>query len=322
MYSEHFAKGTEIDVSEQGPERSQAALDRIDRLAGEDLRVVVPSSHFFRGAVASWKDIWDHRELWWLLVKRELKARYKDSTLGFLWTLIRPLVQLLIYYFAIGQILGASRAIENFGVYVFAGLTAWGLFNEIIASSTGSIVGNSGIIKKVYLPREIFPLAAAGAAFINFCAQMVVLLAGAIIISGIHIPSLLTYVPLSIIVILVWGIAAGLFLSAINVYLRDVQYLVEVSLLIGMWLCPIVYSYSMVVDAAPAWLAELYLMNPMANAVLGFQAGVWAPSTSSAAPLPDNLLTSMLIFIAIGLVLIVLSQRYFAKSQRNFAQEL
>ncbi|WP_279433481.1 ABC transporter permease [Agromyces protaetiae] len=103
------------------------------------------------------REIWQYRELLGRLVKREVKVRYKDSSLGIVWSLFRPLVQLLIYYFAIGQVLGAARSVPDFGIFVFIGLTMWALFSEIISTSTTSIVANAGLVKKVYLPREIFP---------------------------------------------------------------------------------------------------------------------------------------------------------------------
>src|SRR5690606_5295180 len=92
------------------------------------------------------------------------------------WSLIRPIVTLIIYYVAIGQFLGAARSIPDFAIFVFTGLTLWGLYYEIITVSTGSILSNAGLIKKVYLPREIFPLAAAGSAFVNFFVQLAILL--------------------------------------------------------------------------------------------------------------------------------------------------
>ncbi len=309
------------DLGEQRPVNA-AAQRRFAALENTRMRVVAPDLGFFSGARSSLGDIWAHRSLCWLLAKRELKARYKDSVLGYVWTLIRPLINLLIYYFAIGQILGAARAIDNFAVYVFAGLTAWNLFSLIITSSTGSIVGNSGIVKKVYLPREIFPLASAIASFIDFLSQLAILVIGtAFIVGAFDLPSFVLYWPLSLMVIIVWGVGLGLFLAAANVYLRDIQYLVEVGMMIGFWLTPSVYSFQMVVGSAPAWLTDLYLMNPLTLAVMGFQKSFWAPG-SDPVVWPGHMLTRLGIMFLIGLILVFVAQRYFARMQRNFAQEL
>ncbi len=301
-------------------EVSAAALERFASLADRPLRTVATNTGFLSGAARSLSDIWEHRHLWWLLTRRELKARYKDSVLGYVWTLIRPLVNLMIYYLAIGKILGAERAIPDFAVYVFAGLTAWTLFSTTVASSTGSVVANSGIVKKVYLPREIFPLAATGSAFIDFLSQLAILVVGSLLIRGIAPEPLVMYVPLSMLVILVWGITFGLILSATNVYLRDIQYLVEVGLIIGFWMTPSVYSYAMIADSAPPWLIDLYLLNPTALAAMGFQKGFWL--SGADAVWPPHLFTRLVLALVVGVVLMFIAQRIFDRLQRNFAQEL
>lgn len=308
--------------SDQSDPAGQAAAKRVARLGQQELRVVTPDAGFFSGARASLSDLWAHRQLWLLLTRRELKARYKDSVLGFVWTLVRPMINLLIYYFAIGKILRAAESIPNFAVYVFAGLTAWALFSQILAGATASIIANVGIVKKVYLPREIFPLASAGAAFVDFLSQLAILILGSLaIVQAFDFENIVLYGPISLLVLLTWGIALGLFLSAVNVYLRDVQYLVEVFLMIGFWLTPSVYSYGMVIGSAPAWVAEIYLLNPTAVAVMGFQKAFWAVGSPDAI-WPDDLMIRLVIALIIGVVLMFVSQRIFARLQRNFAQEL
>lgn len=307
---------------DQNDPAGKAAAERTARLSQQELRVVTPDAGFLSGARASLSDLWGHRQLWLLLTRRELKARYKDSVLGFVWTLVRPMINLLIYYYAIGKILRAAESIENFAVYVFAGLTAWGLFSQIIASATASIIANAGIVKKVYLPREIFPLSSAGAAFVDFLSQLAILIVGSlIIVQQFDLGNVALYGPISLLVLLTWGIALGLFLSAVNVYLRDVQYLVEVLLMIGFWLTPSVYSYEMVIGSAPAWVAEIYLLNPTAVAVMGFQKAFWAVGSPDAV-WPGDLMLRLVIALGIGVVLMFLAQRLFARLQRNFAQEL
>ena len=281
------------------------------------------------GFIAAIRDAWEHRELLDLLIRRELKARYKDSSLGFVWSLIRPLVMLAIYYFAIGKVLGAERGIPQFAVFVFTGLTLWGLFSEIVTGSTMSILSNAGLIKKVYLPREIFPLAATGSALFNFGVQLIVLIAATVVLGQIPFHVEIVYAPLAIAVVLIYGVAFGLFLSAVNVFLRDVQYLVEVGLLIGFWVSPIVYAYGFVVQAIanaglPAWAVEFYLLNPMTVAIVAFQKAFWlAGSTPGTAVIyPSHLTLRLVIMIVVGLVLIWLAQRVFSRLQGNFAQEI
>src|SRR4051794_24337895 len=102
--------------------------------------------------VGQFRVIWGHRELLSMLTRRELKARYKDSTLGFFWSLLLPLALLLIYSIALGQFLGAARSTPDFAIFISTGLTAWGLFSERVTAGTASIVSNGGLIKKVYFP--------------------------------------------------------------------------------------------------------------------------------------------------------------------------
>ncbi|MBR5950281.1 MAG: ABC transporter permease [Actinomycetaceae bacterium] len=297
-----------------------AAQERFAALASEPLRVVAPTSSFFSGSKTSLLDIWKHRQLWWLLTKREVKARYKDSAGGFVWSLIRPLVLLLIYYFVIGKVLGAADSINDFAVHIFAGLTAWTLFSTIVSGATQSIVGNSGIVKKIYLPREVFPLASAGSAFVDFLAQFAILFVAAFVIGGINWAHFLIYTPISILMITVWGIALGILLAGANVYLRDTQYLVEVVLSIGFWLTPSLYAYFTMAPKLPDWLMNLYLLNPTAIGVLGIEQGVWTAGDSVAWP--AHLFTQIAIMLLVGLVLIFVNQRIFSRMQRNFAQEL
>jgi ABC-2 type transport system permease protein len=301
--------------------RSPEAVTRSARLAEEPWQTSAPSGGVFTGTVRSLREILERRELLFLLVRRELKARYKDSSLGFLWSLLRPLSILIVYYVAIGKFLGAERAIPDFAIYIFTGLVIWQLFSEIVSSSTGSIVNNAGLVRKVYLPREIFPLSTVGGAMFTFGMQMVILLAAVVVVGRIPTGSRLWYVPLSLAVVLVFATAIGLALSSINVYLRDVQYLVEISLTILFWASPVVYSWRLVQDAiGGTWLEALYLNNPVTLAVLGMQRAMWVAGTDE--PFPENLGTRLIISLLVGAVLLWLSQRLFNRLEGNFAQEL
>ncbi|MCL3776993.1 ABC transporter permease [Actinomyces sp. 186855] len=299
-----------------------AALDRESRLAQEPFRPAAPRVGLLTGTRASLLDIWGRRDLLSRLTRREIRARYKDSALGIVWSLIKPLVSLLIYVLVIGKVMGAERAIPSFAIYVFTGLTAWQLFSDILSTSTGSVVGNSGIIKKIQLPREIFPLSSVGAALFNFSTQFLVLLAATLLIDPPAVGVSLLYLPLGLLVLVTWGTAIGLVLAATNVYLRDIQYLIEVVLLVGMWASPIVYSWTMVtsITSRLPLVQELYLANPVTLAIMGFQRTMWAAGAGlETAP---HLGARLLVSLAVGLVLLALAQRVFAVLQRNFAQEL
>lgn len=288
---------------------------------------VAKKGGLFVGAGRSLAEIWRHRELLGRLVRREVRARYKDSRLGVVWSLFRPLVQLLIYYFAIGQILGAARAVPDFAIFVFVGLTVWVLYSEILSGAVRSILDNSGLVKKVYLPREIFPLSTVGSALANFLVQLVVLLLGIAVLSHFSLTPALLLAPLAFLTILVFSTAIGLLASALNVYLRDIQHFIEVYLLTFFWASPIVYPFTFVANASPSpILTEIYLANPVTMAIIGAQRALWSAGSDPAATVeqvwPENLELRLVIALAASLVLLFIAQRVFSRLQGNFAQEM
>ena len=300
---------------------ASAAEQRKARLATEPFLETGPVRGMFRGTVRSISALSAYRELMGLLVRRELKARYKDSTLGFLWSLIRPLTILVVYYVAIGKFLGAERSIPDFAIYIFSGLIAWQFFSETVSGGTGAIVSNGGLIKKVYLPREVFPLSVVGSALFTLATQFVILVLALIVTGSIPTGTRLLYVPLALAVLLVYATAAALVLSAVNVYLRDVQYLVEISLTVLFWASPIVYSWELVRGAIPEGaLQNLYLANPVTAAILAMQRGLWVAGTDK--PFPEGLVPRLLIMLGIGIVLLWLAQRVFSRLESDFAQEI
>ena len=298
---------------------------RFARLAAEPFTVVDARGHRARGRGGKLGEIFARRELLNLLVRRDLQARYRDSFLGFLWTVIRPLIQFLMYFIVLGQFLRAAEGIDQFAIYLFSGLTLFAFFSDMVFGATGSIIGNAGLVKKIYLPREIFPLASVGAAAFMFLVQLLILLIAAIILGALPAPQQMLWFFPSVILIVVWGVGIGLLLGALNVYLRDVQYLTEVVMMLAMWASPIVYSWQMVTDALtrlslPSWVLEIYAANPVTIGVLGFHRAFWDAGT--AADYPPNLGLRMAIAIVIGIVLLLVSHRAFVRMQGNFAQEL
>ncbi len=306
---------------------AESTQQRFERLAAEPLRPTVPPRTGVFGSLRSARAVMDHRQLLGLLVRRDITARYKDSALGLLWTLINPIIQLIVYYVVMGKFLGAARAggIPDFAIYIFSGLTIYVLFSESISGATGSVVANAGLVKKVYVPREVFPLAAIGSASFTFGMQVIVLFLACLVLGAPPFsPDLLYFFP-SVILIVIYGTAIGLLLAALNVYLRDMQYLSQILLMLAMWSSPIVYGWTMARDSfaaagLPAWAVDVYTSNPVTLAVLGFHRAFWV--SGSPADYPEGLLMRMGIATLVGIVLLWLCHKAFSRMQGNFAQEL
>lgn len=303
-------------------------LEALSRASFTTIGVTVESgkSHAsYKGFFSTAREIVTNRSMLSLLVRRDIKSRYKDSSLGLVWTLVRPLTQLAIYFIVVGKFLGAERGIPDFAIYIFTGLTAYGLFSEIVSGGTASILSNAGLVKKVYVPRELFPLAATGTALFNFVIQLTILLCIVILTGGFRLSWNLLYLVPAIITLVSFGLALALVFSAWFVYLRDIGYFVEIAVMVLMWASPILYSWGMVrevvTNAGVPWLLQIYTANPVTLAIVGFQESIWG-TTDRGLPVPEHLMTQLCIAAVVGLLCVIGAQRIFSRLQGNFAQEL
>jgi len=287
-------------------------------------RVNAPEG-FWRGFGGTAGDIWRYRELLTNLVRKELKVKYKGSFLGFAWSLARPLLMLLIYYIAIGKFLRSP--VPDFVVFLFSGLVAWTFFADVVNGATQAITSNAGLIKKVYFPREILPLAVVGAALVQFVLMVLVLFV-VVLASGRPLdPLKLLYLPYALVPLLLFGTGVALLMSAANVYLRDTQHLVEVGLLFWFYMTPILYAFGTVQDkihGAGAWVEQVYLANPMAVICFGFQDAIYQTRSAGGVQLlyGGNLVLRLGVVSVASAAFLWFAQRVFSRAQGNFAQEL
>jgi len=277
--------------------------------------------------------IWQYRELLHGLVRKELKVRYKGSTLGFVWSMLNPALSLAVYYLVFAVFL--KSAIPYFAIFLLSGMLAWNLFTASIPAATASVVGNAPLIKKVYFPREVLPLATIGAALVHFFLQSLVM-AGALVILRYDVSwEYLWLVVPAVITLLLFTAALGIFLSAVNVYLRDTQHLIEILLMMWFWVTPILYHYTLVSDRLAAHgLAWLPRLNPMTNIVLALQRGIWGRAYGDPDPvtgvapqlLPDAsvwwYLGNLGIVAGVSAVLILVAIKVFDRLEGNFAEEI
>ncbi len=216
--------------------------------------------------------IFERRELIRNLVARQLKVRYKSSSLGFVWSLLNPLLMMLVYWAVFSQVLARNAGLENFQVYILCGLFPWYFFAGALSDSTSAIVGNVSLVKRIYFPRIILPLSTTVTNLVNFLFSLVVL--GILLViwqPSVGMPLLLLPVIIALEFILALGFA--LFLAPLNALFRDVEHMLQVILLAGMFTTPAVYPYWK--DFVPERYWGLYFANPMACIIAAYQKILW-----------------------------------------------
>jgi ABC-type polysaccharide/polyol phosphate export permease len=276
-------------------------------------------------------DIWRYRELLLGLVRKELKVKYKNSTLGFLWSLVNPLLYLVVYTIAFQVILQAG--IPEFPIFLLSGLLVWNLFSTGLGAGTSSIVVNAGLVKKVWFPREILVLASIGAALVHFFLQAAVLL---VFMAIVQHAVAWAYFPLmffALAVCLVLTAAVAVLLSSVNVYLRDTQHFLDLALLAWFWFTPIVYPFMLVGERA-RWQVALFMCNPVTAIVLVFQRALYArvdaPLAGSrydiSSILPAWSMGGYFLYVlavaVFSALLLLFSLYVFGRLENNFAEEL
>jgi ABC-2 type transport system permease protein len=293
-------------------------------------------------------DIYRYRELLKQLVRRELKVKYQNSTLGFAWSMLNPAFLMLIYWLVFSFFLKNNQ--PNFPIWILCGLLPWNFFSGGLVAGTSSITNNSYLVGKVRFPREILPLAAVGAALIHFFLQLTVLIGAMVVFRyrfdwaaiGLVLPSILTALMLCA--------ALAMLLSAINVYARDTQHLLELLILAWFWLTPILVPYMGVASQLERHKinGNLLLLNPMASVVISMQRALYSvtgtartqidPATGKAMIdkvtgkaivvttryLPDAslwwYLRNVSIVFAVSTVLMVAAIKVFDRAEGNFAE--
>jgi ABC-2 type transport system permease protein len=277
------------------------------------------------------KDLWINRDLLALLIRTELKVKYKSSVLGYAWSMLNPALVLGIYY-VIFKVIARTHQ-PHFAIFLFCGLIVWNLFNGAATGSTGVVVGKAGIVKKVAFPRELLALSTVGVALVMFAIQLVVLMIFLAIFQLVPDWQACVLLPLGFVALLVFTGAVSIFLSAVTVYLRDTQHLTEVLLMAWFWATPIVYPFGLIQPhLAKFHLTWLYLCNPITPIAMTFQRAIYGQTTYMDPPGTVNrilppwsirhyaALDGMVLVVSIGLFLLALI--VFGRLEGNFAEEL
>ncbi|MEY8421176.1 ABC transporter permease [Lachnospiraceae bacterium 38-14] len=258
--------------------------------------------------IVNLKELYEYREMIVNLVRKELRGRYKSSVLGFLWTFINPLCQIIVYTLVFSQIFRMN--IDKYYLFLTVVMIPWVFFNSSIAGGSMSVVSQQDLVKKIYFPREILPISFVTSCFVNMLLSFVVVFI-VIAVSGLGFNAkALLYLPIIMIIQYVLVLGITLITSACNVYFRDLEHIIGVIMMAWIYLTPVMYDISYV----PEHLLGIFYLNPMTPIALAYREILYYKQ----APHLTNLFGS----IGVGVVALVIGSFVFAKLQKNFVEEL
>ena len=251
-------------------------------------------------------ELWAHRELLWFLVWRDVTVRYKQTALGVAWVVLQPVLTMAVFSLIFGRLAGLPSDGRPYPVFVFCALLPWQLFANALTESGNSLVASQHLITKVYFPRLIIPLAAVLAGLVDFGIACFVLV-GLMAAYGLPLTPAVAAVPAFVLLACATALAAGLWLSALNVQYRDVRYTIPFLAQVWLFATPVAYSAALV----PERWRFLYGLNPMVGVVEGFR---WALLGTSEAPGP-----AVWLSVAVTAALLASGAFYFRRVEREFA---
>lgn len=290
-------------------------------------------------------EVFRRRHLLRLMVRREIQARYAGTGFGLAWSYINPLTRFATFYVIFGLLLGRGMGVENFAIHLFAGMVLVTYFTETVTAGTRSLLANKGVIAKMAMPREMFPVASMLVSLWHAVPQVIILVTACVLTGWLGSSQM--WVPdavgmgaalLGFVLIMVYGTAFGLMFSCVNVIFRDFQRIVQTFLNMVPFAVPMMYPYWISYDRFKAPWHDIYLANPVAEAVMLIQRGFWYPTckpvctvmpnpdgSGTLIPAPefaDNLIARGFIMLGIGLVVLVIAQRMFARLEKSIPERL
>ncbi|OGP75879.1 MAG: hypothetical protein A2V86_05745 [Deltaproteobacteria bacterium RBG_16_49_23] len=204
----------------------------------------------FSSSIAEFRQVFQYRELIRNLVARDLKVRYKRSALGFVWVMLNPLLIMIVIYLVFSQVF---KGVQNFAAYVISGLILWSMFSHSTSAATNSFLANGGLLKKIAVPKIIFPISSVISGLINFCFSLAPLFI-IFLLTGASLKPSGLLLPLCIAEVLIFSLGIALILSTVVVFFHDVVYIYEVLLLAWMYFSPIFYPASILPDSLRKWM--------------------------------------------------------------------
>jgi len=251
------------------------------------------------------KDIWQYRELLYFLTWRDVKVRYKQTVIGFLWAIIQPFLKMVVFSIIFGSLAKIDSEGFPYPIFLYAGLLPWQFFASSVSRSGESIVASTNLITKVYFPRLIIPIASVGACLVDFAISFIILIILMLYYNVVPTLSIFMVLPLVLATIFT-ALGMGVLISALNVAYRDFRYIVPFFVQIWMFLTPVIYSTGMI----PENWRWLILLNPMAGIVDAYRSAILGKPFEWG-----NLGISM----GMAVVMFLCGLMYFRKTERYFA---
>ncbi|MGI8893139.1 MAG: ABC transporter permease [Bacteroidia bacterium] len=255
-----------------------------------------------------WRDLWRYRELFYILSWRDIAVRYKQTIIGIAWSVIRPVLTMLIFTVVFGTIANLpSEGAAPYAIMVFAAMLPWQFFSNSLSESSNSLVTNSSLISKIYFPRLIIPASSVIVGLIDFAISFVILLVLMVILQ--FVPSWhMIFLPFFVILAFVVSFGIGLFITALNVKYRDFRYVVPFIVQLGLYISPVGFSSTVI----PEKWRLLYSLNPMVGVIDGFRWSIIGESSTIYIP-------GLILSIVFTLIMLYVAIRYFRKTEKKFA---
>ena len=254
-----------------------------------------------------WKDLWHYRELFYFLAWRDILVRYKQTVIGILWALLRPLLIMIVFTVVFGKLAKLPSEGVPYPILVFAAMLPWQFFSSAFSGCSNSLIGNSNLISKVYFPRLAIPTSAVMVCFVDFFISLT-LLFGLMAWYDFWPSWRILTLPLFILLALSIALGAGLWIAALNVKYRDFRYAVPFIVQMGLYISPVGFSS----DIIPTQYRLLYSLNPMVGVIDGFR---WAILGNEINLYWPGFMLSMTLVVLI----FIFSLRYFRRTERTFA---
>jgi len=258
--------------------------------------------------MSKFKEIYAYREMIVSLVRKDLRGRYKGSVLGFLWTFINPLLQLLVYTLVFSVII--RMGIEKYYLFLFVALIPWIFFSASVTSGSSCIISQKDLVKKIYFPREVLPISHVTTCFVNMLLSFIVIFL-VIALSGIGVNfNAVLYLPIIMIVEYILALGMAMIFSALTVYLRDLEYILGIVIMAWQFLTPIMYS----IENVPENIMPVFMANPMTPIVIAYRDILYYKKVPQIGTLLHAFILGAIILI-VGLII-------FNQLQKHFAEEL